>query len=139
SVSGAPTSSCKTHIDQSDQPETGFQKRLPRIIRQNFPKKPRFAIITSGMSPSSKMDLILEIFNSWENRHGEYIKVLIATPIVREGINTANVLTYINLGPEWNASLSFQAKYRVLRAISHEDLLEELRETAIVQGLDPAL
>lgn len=135
----AGTSTCKTHIDQSDQPETGFQKRLPRIIRQNFPKKPRFAIITSGMSPSSKMDLILEIFNSWENRHGEYIKVLIATPIVREGINTANVLTYINLGPEWNASLSFQAKYRVLRAISHEDLLEELRERLIAEGNDPSL
>lgn len=137
--SGPQRSGCKTHIDQSDQPETGFQKRLPRKIRQNFPKKPRFAIITSGMSPSSKMDLILEIFNSWENRHGEYIKILIATPIVREGINTANVLTYINLGPEWNASLSFQAKYRVLRAISHEDLLDELREKAIIENRDPNL
>nr|QBK90214.1 MAG: uncharacterized protein LCPAC102_01270 [Pithovirus LCPAC102] len=107
-------------------------------IRSTFTKARRFAIITSGMQPSNKMDIILELYNSWENRHGEYIKTLIVTPIAREGINTANVLSYYNTGPEWNEAHAYQARYRVLRAISHESLLDELREQYILEGKDPA-
>ena len=115
----------KRYCGESEDNQSMKYTRKDRQLKDGFRKKLRFAIITSNMKPSNKIDTILEIFNSWENRHGEYIKVLLVTPIVREGINTANVLTYITVAPEWNESLSLQARYRVLRAISHRDLLEE--------------
>lgn len=107
-------------------------------ISRRFEKKKRYAIITSGMS-ENEIEIILSTFNSWDNRYGEYIKCLIVTPIAREGINVSNVLTYINIGPGWNRALSFQAEHRVLRAISHVFLLEELKKKMIERGEDPSL
>lgn len=106
-------------------------------LRQDGSIEPySYAIITSGLS-ANRVATILETYNSYENRHGDYIKCLIVTPIAREGINTANTVTYINLGPGWNRALMFQSEYRVLRATSHDDLLNEMKELYISIGRDP--
>ena len=121
--------------DQSDQPS--IHANIARI-RQDFKKKKRYAIITSNM-PNNAIRVILETYNSYDNRYGEYIKCLIVTPIAREGINVSNAIRYIPLGPNWNPGLEIQAKNRIFRATSHVYLMDDIKKKLISEGKDPAL
>ncbi|MEK7071148.1 MAG: helicase C-terminal domain-containing protein [Patescibacteria group bacterium] len=90
----------------------------------------RYGLFTRETS-DAKTVALLELFNSYENRHGEYIKVLIGTPIARDGINLANVQNIFLLGSGWNASGMYQAMSRAIRATSHVDLLTEMKNVNI--------
>lgn len=89
-----------------------------------FPKKLRFALITS-QTPKENKNIIFETFNSDANRNGEYIKVIIGSRISRTAINLSNVVQIHLLGQSWNRSNMYQAESRGLRATSHDALLRE--------------
>lgn len=108
-----------------------------RAINPNFEKRPRYALLTRGTN-EAKFQSMMELFNSYENRHGEYIKVLIASRVGRDGINVNNGQQVHLVGSEWNQSAMYQALSRVFRATSHEDLLNEERARLIAEGGDPA-
>jgi len=99
-------------------------------------KKLRYALLTSETS-AIKERVILETFNSPENHNGEYIKVLITSPVGREGINTANVTQIFLVGPSWNHATSYQAISRAIRATSHVYLLDKLKQRLRDEGKDP--
>lgn len=90
----------------------------------NIEKAPRYGILTAGLS-DEEWRIILETQNSYENRHGDYLKVVIGTPISRDGLNLSNVVTIIMVEPYWNESASFQAQSRAIRALSHVALIKE--------------
>lgn len=90
-------------------------------------KAPRFALLTSK-SVKSHIDFTMEAFNSYENRHGEYIKVLIGSPTSRDGINLSNVVQVHLASAGWNPSSTYQAISRAIRATSHVDLIAEERK-----------
>ncbi len=94
----------------------------------------RYCILT-GTTSRARRQSMMEIMNSKENMHGDYIKVMISSKVGREGINVNNVRQIHLLGPDWNQSAMYQAVFRGLRATSHNDLLEELKE----QGKEPRL
>ncbi|GAH54861.1 unnamed protein product, partial [marine sediment metagenome] len=85
----------------------------------------------------SEYSSILEAFNSFENRHGEYIKAVIGSPKTRDGINLANVIQIHLLGPDWNQAASYQAESRAVRSTSHVDLITEERARLIEEGKNP--
>ena len=58
----------------------------------------RYALLTSE-TPDTQTVSILEAFNSYENRYGDIIKVLITSPIGRDGLNLANVQQIHLCGP----------------------------------------
>ena len=95
-------------------------KRTRRIQKQ-FKKKKRFALITSKTDNTEK---ILELFNSDENMDGEYLQIIIASKMARDGINLANVLRGYIMSPGWHESGMYQAMSRFIRATSHRKLLE---------------
>lgn len=99
-------------------------------------KKLRYALLTSE-TPGPEIQSILELFNSKENMHGEYLKVIIGSPVAREGINLANVQQVHLVSAGWNQSGMYQALGRALRSTSHVMLLEERRRQLLDQGLDP--
>jgi len=101
-----------------------------------IPKELRYALLTSETTPSETA-YILELFNSYENRHGEYIKVVIGSPVTRDGLNLANVLQIHLTGPGWNQASSYQSESRAIRSTSHVDLIEEERAKLIKMGEDP--
>lgn len=110
-------------------------KAKTKKIRIN--KRLRYAILTSDTSdPEAKS--ILETFNSYENRHGEYIKLVIGSKITRDGINLANVLNIHLTGPGWNLASMYQAESRAIRSTSHVDLISEERERLERLGQDPS-
>lgn len=95
--------------------------------KANIDPAPRYALIGKDVS-DSKISAILDAMNSYENRHGQYIKVLLASPMGKEGINVANILNIEIIDSEWNPSGTFQALSRGIRATSHVDLLKEKAE-----------
>lgn len=84
----------------------------------------RYALLTSDTTPA-QTDNIKNAFNSYENRHGQLIKVVIGSLITREGISLANVLQIHLASAGWNPSSIYQAMSRAIRATSHDALLEE--------------
>ena len=112
--------------------DEGKKDRFVRI-----PKKLRYGLLTSETSGPESATL-LELFNSYENRHGDYIKAIIGSPVTRDGLNLANVLQIHLTGPGWNQSSSYQAESRAIRSTSQVDLIEEEREKLILEGKDPS-
>ena len=116
--------------------DTNTRVRQRKIKDIKIVKAKRYALFISS-TPDAERATILQTFNSWENRYGEYIQVLIVSPFGREGINTSNVLAIDLMGGGWNESLTYQALSRALRATSHVDLLEEERQKYRERGLNP--
>tara|TARA_Y100000310_G_C20689401_1_gene821216 strand:- start:456 stop:3767 length:3312 start_codon:yes stop_codon:yes gene_type:complete len=99
-----------------------------RVMQKNFKQKKRFALITSK---TENIDKILELFNSKENMNGEYLQIVIASKVARDGINLANVLRGYIMSPGWHESGMYQALSRFIRATSHKMLLEQNRDVDI--------
>jgi hypothetical protein len=112
-------------------------EKIKGVVRNvRIQKKLRYALLTSE-TPSSESDAMLEAFNSYENRHGEYIKAIIGSPVTRDGLNLANVLQIHLLGPAWNQASTYQAESRAIRSTSHVDLIAEERERLRMLGQNP--
>lgn len=92
-----------------------------RTLKLN--KALRYGLITSETS-EARDQILLSVLNSDENRHGEYIKVLIGSRLARDGLNLANV-QMVFLPGMWTPSGLYQAMSRSIRATSHVKLVEE--------------
>lgn len=104
----------------------------PDILSRQQGGPLRYALLTRETS-DSKYQSMMEAMNSYENRHGDYIKVLISSRVGKEGINVNNVLQIHLIGSEWNQSSIYQALSRGIRATSHDDLINEGNEKIIVK------
>lgn len=93
-------------------------------------KGKRFALLTGKQG---NLQDILNLFNSYENRHGEYIQMLIASEAARDGINVKSVLRGYIMTPGWHESGMHQALSRFIRADSHDYLFEESGKIPIVE------
>lgn len=106
-------------------------------LKLGFKAEPRYGILTKEMSDGQRASL-LELFNSYENRHGEYCKILIGTPVARDGINVFNVRRGYLLSPSWHPSGMHQALSRFIRSTSHEMLIQDQRQKLLSEGKDPS-
>jgi len=103
------------------------------VIRKDFEKKLRYGIITSGME-NSEITSLLELFNSKENANGDYCQVILGSESSRDGINIYNALRGYLINAGWNPSGTLQALARIMRATSHEYILELIRNKSIQEG-----
>jgi hypothetical protein len=99
-----------------------------RVMQKNFKPKKRFALITSK---TENIDKILELLNSKENMNGDYLQIVIASKVARDGINLANVLRGYIMSPGWHESGMYQALSRFIRATSHKMLLDQGKKVDI--------
>jgi hypothetical protein len=97
-------------------------------------RKKRFAVLTSETS-QLKFQNILDTFNSIENRYGDFIRVLLTSPVGGEGINTANAVQFFLVEAQWNDATVYQAISRILRALSHLALLFDKVEKLVNEGM----
>ncbi|CAH6419610.1 VV D6-like helicase [uncultured virus] len=105
----------------------------PNILSRQQGAPMRYGLLTRDTS-DAKFHSMMEAMNSYENRHGDYIKVLISSRVGRDGINVKNVLQIHLVGSEWNQSGIYQALSRGIRATSHDDLINEERDRLIAEG-----
>ena len=101
-------------------------------ITPDFKKKKRFAMITGK---TTNLRSILRVFNSPDNMDGEYIQIIIASEVARDGINIKNVLRGYILSPGWHESGMYQALSRFIRADSHQEMITR----RLSEGLDQKL
>lgn len=105
--------------------QTPADSMVERVPREGFVKKNRYGLLTKQLS---NLDVLMGTLNSYENRYGDYIRVLMSSPIGRDGINLANVKYIENMDSNWNHSSTYQAESRGIRATSHIYLYREKQE-----------
>lgn len=108
---------------------SGGNERIvkPRIkpYRKGNGVKPRFAMIAK-YTHNSQVPTILDTVSSYENRNGEYIKVIFLSGKAKEGISISNMRSYFQFSGLWNPSSEYQGKSRGIRSGSHRDLLADM-------------
>lgn len=95
------------------------------------PKK-RYAILSNKTSSPKEISNIIKSFNKKENKNGEYIRVIIGSRVVSEGVSLKNIQQIHILTPHWNYSETDQAIARGLRLFSHKDLEDEKKGEEII-------
>ena len=85
-------------------------------------EKQRYAILTTKTVSTTGLKNILKKFNSFENRHGKIIKVILGSKIIGEGFSLKNIQNVHIITPHWNYSETDQAIARGFRLFSHKDL-----------------
>jgi len=104
-----------------------------RIMLSGVTKKLRYALLSSDVT-SAKQDSSLELFNSTENANSAYIKTMIGSRVSRDGINLFHCLRYHQLIPGWHPAGMVQSMNRILRAVSHEDLIQQAAQAIMHQN-----
>lgn len=82
----------------------------------------KVALLVSTNTSAQNRRLINAI-NSPENKYGELINVVLASPFIKEGFSFKNIQSEILLSAEWSDSVTQQIIYRGIRLGSHNDLL----------------
>ena len=95
-----------------------------REKRDGTIQKPRYVFLTPDISVNA-LEVLLTVMNSPENKHGDYIKVFITTPVGGEGISLSNVIGIHLIDGDWKHATNYQAESRAIRATSHDELLKE--------------
>ena len=67
------------------------------------------------------------MFNNKDNLDGEYIKLLLVTPVAKQALNIYHGLRGYMITPEWNEASMEQAMSRILRATSHDLLIKRAK------------
>lgn len=88
-------------------------------------KKLRFAVISTETT-QVQIDRIFELYNSYENRYGEYIKIIIGSPKTQIGISLKSVTGMHVLDAHWNSSNRYQASSRGFRRGSLDYIIDQL-------------
>lgn len=76
---------------------------------------PRVAVFTSHL-PEKSFDYIMELYNSPENSHGEYLRFFIGSVVSRDGLNLLDTLDTFLVGAPWTYAADLQSRSRTLRA-----------------------
>ena len=92
--------------------------------------KRRYALLTRE-TPKSLAENILTVFNSYQNRHGDLIQVLIGSRKTREGLNLSNVMIGNMMNGFWTVPHGYQAESRMKRATSQVHLVNERQDEII--------
>lgn len=87
-------------------------------------KRLRYGILTHKTTTTVQMGRIIERFNRPDNYQGEFIKVIIGSRVIGEGISLLNVQDIHILTPWWNYAEISQATARAIREGSHETLIQ---------------
>jgi superfamily II DNA or RNA helicase len=122
-VSYGGTSLIRQILLYNDYSEFSFYKG-------NLQRNKTFVVLDDNKSIDTR-ERIRKIFNSYENRNGEIIKVLVGSPVVSEGITFKNTRSVHILEPSWNMSRINQIVGRAIRNYSHNDLDEQDRYVKI--------
>jgi superfamily II DNA or RNA helicase len=83
-----------------------------------------YAIVNKFSTPSDeKISTIIDAFNHPSNVGGKYIRVIIGSEVISEGIDLNNISQIHIATPHWNNSETEQAIARGIRIGKHTDLL----------------
>lgn len=94
------------------------------------PTGKNFLMFTVKLTPEDRQ-LYKNIINHPKNIKGDYVKIIIGSPLISEGISFLNTRQVHILEPAWKISVNIQAESRCVRAYSHHNLPLEERNVEI--------
>ena len=104
------------------------QEADENVIERLEKKSTRFAIITgTNLTPAISDNLINRVYNHSDNTEGQYLRIIIGSHVVGEGLSFKCVRQLHVVTPHWNNSVTEQAIGRGIRAFSHDMLPPEER------------
>ena len=106
---------------------SGFKEVTPDVCP--IGKASRFAIFKTGQEHENSR--ILTIFNSPKNKDGDFIKIIIGSPAMKEGVSLLRVRSVHLLDPYWNNSRTEQIIGRAIRFCSHKDMHKNERNVVV--------
>jgi hypothetical protein len=99
----------------------GFSRVRPRNIPSSIGN--RYILLSSKNSKDN--ELLRKAFNESKNKHGEYIKIVLASAAISEGFSFNNIQIIDIHSPWFNFSKTAQVIARGIRVGSHKDLIME--------------
>ena len=96
-----------------------FKKHTPGTITD---KKKRYILLTGN--DTSSINKLINKFNEPQNKHGEYVKIILGSRLVSEGLSFHNIQNVHILTGHWNFSETEQVISRAIRSFSHKDLMK---------------
>lgn len=109
------------------QTQSKESKELPINENPN-----RMLVLTGSTLTSTQLDnMVNNIFNNKKNVYGDYIRVIIGSHIIGEGVSFKHIRRIYVLTPGWNSATTEQAIGRGIRYKSHEDLKPNERNVSI--------
>jgi len=100
------------------------------MYNKNVPNKKSFIVFSDKLS-SEERDKLRKRFNKSDNKNGDYIKIILGSPIISEGLTLKNVRQVHIIEPTWNMSKINQIVGRAVRNHSHDDLPAGQRKVEI--------
>ena len=111
-----------------------FQKVLEAYNFKNYKQHGsghnRYAI-WSGTESIKYKNEILALFNNKNNEKGDYIKVFLGSPSIKEGVSLLRVDQVHIMEPYWNISRLDQVIGRAIRYCSHKDVTKSRKRVNI--------
>ncbi len=101
-----------------------LQNGYTNYEKNNNKKFKSYIIFKDSMSIENR-EKYRKILNKPENKDGQYIKIVIGSPMTSEGVTFKNIRNVHILEPHWNMSLINQVIGRAVRNNSHIDLPTE--------------
>jgi hypothetical protein len=107
----------------------------------NMEKKDRYVVLTGLTLSASQYDILInKVFNDKRNVYGDYLRVIVGSHIVGEGVSFKHIRKMYVLTPFWNNATTEQAIGRAIRSFSHDDLpLDKQNITVYRMAAEPQL
>ena len=109
----------------------GFTKCNRLKIDDETPKIPRYMLLTSDSTSDRDISNIVDTFNNPKNYEGDYIRVILGSKKISEGLSFYNIQIEEILTPWFNYSETSQAISRGIRLESHKNLLEHNKHVSV--------
>lgn len=94
----------------------------------------RMLVLTGSTLTTTQLDnMVNNIFNNRKNVYGDYIRVIIGSHIIGEGVSFKHIRRIYMLTPGWNSATTEQAIARGIRYKSHEELKPDERKVSILR------
>ena len=91
------------------------------------PSHKRILIYDTSLSKIKiKQEILTDFLNSRSNIDGNIIKIVIGTPLTKEGLTFKHIQHFHLLDPVWNYSTLQQIEGRCIRYQSHMDIIDEI-------------
>jgi hypothetical protein len=88
----------------------------------------RVYAVWSGNTKDDQKHIIKSLVNAKNNIYGKYIKVILGSPSIKEGVSFYHVQDMHIIDPVWNMSAKNQVEGRVIRYCSHADIDEKVHK-----------
>ena len=87
--------------------------------------KYRVYAIWSGDTKDDQKHIIKSVMNNTNNLYGKYVRLVVGSPSIKEGISFLHIQDMHIMDPVWNMSAKNQVEGRVIRYCSHADIDEK--------------